>query len=626
MARKLSLILGASVLSGCYVDGGDRTYLTDLESATEIQRQAYMSGAPGSMSAAMVGCVALPEDFSGQISVFGEGTYEDEATGQTEFLVVPPESSEKTGSIELALPIGGYEWTCYVDISRNYTSDTDGVFTYSIIPDRDNLMVFTAFGNSEPPSPGPEAFYYLYSLASHQLIADESDAGHWELISQGLNSDNYLHLATENGLYLLQSKQSASGESAEFYRLDENGVTTLANAPVVDAIFFINNMFVSVSTEYSPEMHTDIRYSADLTVWSDAVSVAGQIRKIHFDTARNVYVAYGYDDESGDALGYVSADLLNWESEELIHPAMNPDDYPLYFFANDAAVAYASTNNFPLIYRASSTASWQAVSDLPEISGGFNVIASAMGEDGQLRLLVTGLDLGSSPAFFIGTSDDGADWTWNQIPLPAEEIYLNNMVLSTDKTVVWNSASESTIIWTEDNGLNWNSVNTDVIEEQLIPYPDDIDIAVQGMMYRDGVYLLSLGSSMYGMMNYLQGMVVATTDFESFNVVSVYRRDSLYAQQADGVYLFVQQDRVNGNTTDIYRYVPQVVETETPAEDNSENEEESPVNQDPVNDPVNNPDVEPAEKVLNGSSKSGGSLFWLSLILLPLAGLRRKSA
>ena len=131
---------------------------------------------------------------------------------------------------------------------------------------------------------------------------------------------------------------------------------------------------------------------------------------------------------------------------------------------------------------------------------------------------------------------------------------------------------------------------------------------------------------MYGMMNFLQGMVVATTDFESFNVVSVYRRDSLYAQQADGVYLFVQQDRVNGNTTDIYRYVPQVVETETPAEDNSENEEESPVNQDPVNDPVNNPDVEPAEKVLNGSSKSGGSLFWLSLILLPLAGLRRKSA
>ena len=102
-------------------------------------------------------------------------------------------------------------------------------------------------------------------------------------------------------------------------------------------------MFVSVSTEYSPEMHTDIRYSADLTVWSDAVSVAGQIRKIHFDTARNVYVAYGYDDESGDALGYVSADLLNWESEELIHPAMNPDDYPLYFFANDAAVASSLT-------------------------------------------------------------------------------------------------------------------------------------------------------------------------------------------------------------------------------------------------------------------------------------------
>ena len=143
MKLRLLVVAGAAVLAGCNFSEGERTVFQNADGQVSIVRSMSTISEEGNLVTAS--CIALPEAFSGDISVLIDGTEYDTENGMTVEFNTVPGSLENT-EITSLFPISGYSWHCYSDIERYYVSGNGGTITYTFSPDSDNQLVFTSIG------------------------------------------------------------------------------------------------------------------------------------------------------------------------------------------------------------------------------------------------------------------------------------------------------------------------------------------------------------------------------------------------------------------------------------------------------------------------------------------------
>ena len=593
MKLKIILLATAGLLTACQHKNADISIYHDENGEVTVTRTMTASSGAAGLDYQIVSCIALPEDWSGEIAVSGAATSEG-----TAYSVSGVEDSARTELMNRIRTLPGFDWNCFSDEMRTYDEDDSGTVTYLFAPDRENMTVLTTLGVADADGDDDN---YQNQIVSHQLLATETTAAHWQLRTEGMDLSLSSMIAAGDSYFIFESDYSPYGETITTTRINKDGSSLIETLPYTDGIYFLNNTYISMGFGYSEgQPGSFLQYSTDLENWTEAGWLPS-VQQLMYNPATALYVA-NVETASGPTAIYTSPDLVTWTSQV----SAQPYNSRYYFMANGNMVAFANSGSHRLFLAAPGDDSWS------EISYGENITLrdSYQTTDGRVHMISSGTSDSGVRGVFYGYTDDGENWIWKNTGDWDNPSELSHLAINEQAILAWSYRS---LLLSLDGGETW--VLTDA--DDIAPAIDTIDIADMDVSlgsvkaYGDQ-FLFSTEVSASG--ETVAGLVLATSDFSDYQVMASHQGAEVLTDIPDELFLFLS----SYESSDVYVYwQPDVVPEEPVPEEPGT---EDPTEEAPEQNPGENDDADNA----SGGSSSGGSLWLLNLLLLPLVVRRLK--
>tara|TARA_Y100001001_G_scaffold148766_1_gene157975 strand:+ start:3170 stop:4960 length:1791 start_codon:yes stop_codon:yes gene_type:complete len=592
-----------ATFSGYKFYDGQRTVIQNPEGQASVVRT--MESGDQANELMLSGCIALPSGFSGELSVSFSGTshdlYED-----TDIEFISVAESFDSAELTTALPLTGYEWHCYEDSERHYAATNRSSVEFAFTPESDDQLIFTSLGFKDADLDDSfKPFSYLENLQSHQLIAPGIDAAHWDteeldtaLGRQGINTNEAVY-------YLVDSGHDGEGN---IIKLDENGFNIIGNTPVTGDFYYLNDRFFILT-------YDSYYYTENPESWIGPIQrpiTSNIYDSFKYDELRNKYLMLGHGNR-----GYESEDLVNWQEMEDIPQNVYPRFIEYFTLDNGVSLSCGIQQGGIISVRSSAEANWNPLTDLPEsilnTGGNYAGVSAFQDKDDSVEVIISGNDNSGNNSYWYGTTSTGSDWRWSLTPVQFD-YSLSSIEKNQNYVVLWGNYPGADIVYSDDDGMSWQSKNTndllaDFIGSDISQYAYLTDVVSVGDMFYLNIRLYDISGVSY------PDLVISTSDFSSFSLIAAEKNGVLVSIQDKYLYWYKESSLYDlFETTKAYQYY-------TPPQTDSL-EEQPAEDQNPDSDDSQQPD----EQASGHSSHSGGSLFWLSLVLLPLAGVRKKAA
>lgn len=580
-----------ALLSGCYFDSADLTINHDSEGGVSIVRTMGSTSVDSSEPTDTAGCIALSDSWTGTVSISVSGT----AQG-ADFTTTPAADSSLSLSMNNDRPVIGYEWQCFTD-SRTYSADDRGEAVFSLTPGQSAMTVLTTIGVVS----GPEG-NYQDQIASHLLLTDSDTAPHWQKIdSQQKLGDDTQTLPGGDAYYIYLPAYESGAEQDAVLRIDQQGVHS-APLPFGNALAYLNGQLLTMEvTNIEGRMISRLSVSEDLVNWTnlpDAEPLSGII----YDRFNQRYIAQAGTSEETLAM-YTSDDLQSWTE------LANAISYNTIFFAlpNGNLIGMDSYGEQGLFLLSSDSSSWTALNppglatgevfrtrQIVQTNDGAVHVAGISGEEG-------GGESGVWSAAHYGFSSDGVNWTWRSAGEWSNPQDISGLAVYGQQVVVWGYQGVQV---SPDAGQNWISSDAAALAADVWDaLPEDAALYLSDVSVHNGQFIfqafLSLSSE-------LIELALATSDFTSYRFLGM--QQGLQILTGADV-LFARVDGGNNGYSDVYTYKVPDTGGDTGGGDTGGDSGGG-----------DNGGTD------NSSSSSGGGLGGLSLLMLGLAGLRRRLA
>ncbi|WP_430460638.1 hypothetical protein ACQUQU_15660 [Thalassolituus sp. LLYu03] len=653
--KRLLLVLSAGLASGCWYSPGERSVFWEEDGSVTIER---------SMTADLLdvenwqtgSCIAVPSDWTGDITVSISGTQQ---SGGVEQAFTATSAAYDAGTTEIAglLPLPDLTWHCYADIARDYGPDSTGTITYQLMPESDAATVVTTIGVL---SDDADKEYYYQQQSSHQLLRSDTVDAYWMPLGDVLIGDGSQTLQTldvgSTRYYFGSVWSGASDQASRLYQLTDDGVTALADIPRTETLLRVNDLYFSLSAytadiDGNNQTWTDVRYSSDLATWSEPATLP-HLHAIYWDAVREEYVAAVEDSYTPIEKGvYTSTDLSSWTYANWV------DLQTVYFaFLSNGRAFAASSNSYPTPFhqRAAESDTWEVADIIPQKVGesqthqflftGMQVIDDVIHVVGYRRFLdgstVTNDDV------FYGQSSDGENWSWHDLGSYAELGYPSEFYVMGSEIFV--STGNRQLLRSLDNGDSWTEVSsaaTALVENTELYAAESI--WVRNVVKQGGQYVLTVMASLKdGEIPSLTALI-STSDFAAYQLLAVSNGQAIvpnlsaltFTEQVGGQLRAQQlQDAAADNDGD---YLSDAIDPDDDNDGVPDEDDALPFdatesvdtdgdgignNADTDDDNDGVPDTSdryPLDSERSKKSSKGGALFWLPLLILPLAVRRR---
>ena len=527
LKKTISLISAITLLAGCDFDAGERTTFQDEDNTSLIERTITGSD-DGSYTIAS--CIAVPATWDNAIAVTATGSHQ--VNGETQPLEVTPQAyPEGVTQLENHYGLPDHSWQCFTDIARDYLSSDSAKIAFSLTPQSDSAMVYTTLGIV---ADGSRNDHYYGNLAGHQMLTSDTVDAHWVKAAESVELSNIetLELADKTLLFSNALYQDLSSELTTLFSFDDTGLKEIAEIPQSDSLYLVNGIYISHKT-YNADIDgdeqdwTDIRYSTDLSDWSDAVTLP-RIAQIQWDPREQQYIAFTNDYNSPtDNATYVSDDLVTWTKESWVN-FQSPN---VAFLADGTAIVETSSRNDPYWIRDANTDQWNpveitSVEGYEDYVGTIKFSAQRVWENNN-RLFTTAIrqltDVGDSgwdnEQIVFGYSDNGTDWVWTDLGLYDEISSDYDIQHIGENTIIY--STNNALLVSHDKGITWQTKTKPSI---LVSADKNLETYISGGRIDNlrvvGDYYIG-NASLYTGAPSSSSVLFKTKDFESYELLAV---------------------------------------------------------------------------------------------------------
>ncbi len=527
-----------ALLSGCYFDSADLTINHDSEGGVSIVRTMGSTSVDSSEPTDTAGCIALPDSWTGTVSISVSGT----AQG-ADFTTTPAADSSLSLSMNNDRPVIGYEWQCFAD-SRTYSADDRGEAVFSLTPGLPTMTVLTSIGVVSRAEDS-----YQDQIASHLLLSDADAAPHWQKVASQQKLGDYTQTLPGGDAYYIYLPAYESGaEQDAVLRIDQQGVHS-APLPFGNALAYLNGKLLTMEiTNVEGRMISRLSVSEDLVNWTNLPDAEPPLGGIIYDRFNQRYIAQGGVSEETLAI-YTSDDLQSWTE------LANTIGYNTIFYAlpNGNLIGTDSYGEQGLFLLSAGSSTWTALNP-PGLATGevFRARQIVQTDDGTVHVAgVSGVDSGSEEggpwtAAHYGFSSDGVNWTWRSAGEWSNPKDIAGLAVNGQQVVVWGYQNVQA---SPDAGQNWISSDAaalaagvwDALPEDAALYLNDVSVHNDQFIFQA---YLSVGAESIA-------LALATSDFTSYRFLGMQQGLQLLTG-AD--VLFARVDGGNNGHSDVYTY------------------------------------------------------------------------